>query len=115
MKRLVLITALLVMTALSAGNVLAHMDEGVSNMERGEKYEMMAPGGKHMMGPGMQGQGFDDCRMGGWSMMGGQMHGWVHGGYILVKVIVLGFFFWLLFSIHKSLKEIAETRKKEQP
>lgn len=115
MKRLVLITALLVMTALSAGGVFAHMDEGAGKMEKGEKYEMMTPGGKHMMGPGMRGQSSEECWMGGRSwmgghgMMGGHMH-WMFIGFGLVKVVVIGLFFWLFFRIAKSLEKIATSR-----
>lgn len=109
MKRLALIIAIMA-TALTAVNALAHMNEGAGKMAAGEKYEMMAPGGEHMMGPGIMGQKSDECWMGGSSMMGGQMHGWIHGGFILIRLIVVGFFFWLLFSIHKSLKVIADSK-----
>lgn len=113
MKGLALIIVIMV-TALSAGNALAHRDEGAGKMDGGEKYEMMAPGGEHMMGSGMMGEGSDVCWMGGSSMMGGHMHGWIHGGFILVKLIVAGFFFWLLFSIHKSLKVIADSKVEKE-
>ncbi|MDT8316542.1 MAG: hypothetical protein RQ824_00935 [bacterium] len=113
MKRLALLIALMVMTPLSASGVLAQMDEGAGKMDRGEKYEMMAPGGEHMMGPGIMRRSSSDCWMGG-GMMGGHMHGWTFIGFGFIKVVVIGLFFWLLFRIARALDQIAENRKKDE-
>lgn len=127
MKKLTSIAAITVIMALFAGPGLA--DEKSEYMEKKERYEMMQPEGMHMqsrgddkMAPCVQGKSADDCWMGrhsdwhsGWhGGYHGDHHGhWLYGGYVFAKLLVVGFLFWLLFSIHKSLKVIADSKKKE--
>jgi len=122
MKKTAIIAALFAMLAFFPGGAFAHMNEGPASVQKGEKYEMMTPGehmeeGYTMMAPGQGWKEGDDCWRGSGGMYGHFSghhyghYGWF-AGFALVKVLVAGLFFWLLFRIARALEVIAAAKKE---
>ena len=126
------IITVLVMALFLANGAFAHMDDSPGKMGSGGKYEMMNPGGEGAKGQGMVegseevcplegkmgygrhmygGHGYSSHMAGGYKY-GGHLH-WMFIGFGLLKVGVLGLFFWLLFRIAKALEKIAAGKSEE--
>ncbi|MDH3976631.1 MAG: hypothetical protein OEV42_20400 [Deltaproteobacteria bacterium] len=121
MKNLTFFTAIMVSIALFTVPGFADSHDKREYLEKKERYEMLQPEGKAMkysgdyrMIPCIKGKTPDDCWM-GWhgNRHDKHHHHWMYGGMAFAKVLLLGFFFWMLFSIHKSLKKIADSKEKE--
>jgi hypothetical protein len=118
MKNITIFTVVLAMLTIFVGSAYAHRGEGAAAVEKGERYEMMVPGdrhmqdGDHMMYPSRVLKGSDECRFGWWGATSGHHYGWMFG-YGLFKLVFAGLFFWFLFRIVKALEILAAAKQKE--